>query len=157
MSIWVSQTIASQPLHHGFPRSQASRDQKGPESLSGTCISCSAPLYTYVPSRQTSSCTWMLLMMEASLSPKKNLLFLEGTSLDPLSFIQQILFKHLVCATHYIKNQGCSVWEKGSSLLCSWSFWTVGKENQGETTAGKKSLKSAGTEVQDVRRVRGAL
>ena len=89
-------------------------------------------------------------MMEASLSPKKNLLFLEGTSLDPLSFIQQILFKHLVCATHYIKNQGCNDWEKASS-------WTGGKENQGETTAGKKSLKFAGTEVQDVRKVRGAL
>ena len=33
---------------------------------------------------------------------------LEGTSLDPLSFIQQILFKHLVCAGLYMKNQVCS-------------------------------------------------
>ena len=28
MSMWVSQTIASQPLHQGFPRSQASWDQR---------------------------------------------------------------------------------------------------------------------------------
>ena len=90
VSVWVSQTITSQPLHHGFLRSQASWDQRWSESSPGTYISCLTPLYTYVPSRQTSSCTWMLLMMEASLSQMKHLLFLEGTSLDPLSFIQQI-------------------------------------------------------------------
>ena len=116
VSVWVSQTITSQPLHHGFLRSQASWDQRWSESSPGTYISCLTPLYTYVPSRQTSSCTWMLLMMEASLSQMKHLLFLEGTSLDPLSFIQQILFKHLLCARHYMKIQGCSDWVKASSL-----------------------------------------
>ena len=154
MSMWVSQTIASQPLHYGFPRSQASWDQRWPESSSGTCISCLTPLYTYVPSRQTSSCTWMLLMMEASLSPKKHLLFLVGTSLDPLSFIQQILFKHLVCAGLYMKNQGCSDWVKASSLpaLMELMNWWERKPRRNDCRK-KKSLKDAGTEVQ----VRGAL
>ena len=149
MSMWVSQTIASQPLHYGFPRSQASWDQRWPESSSGTCISCLTPLYTYVPSRQTSSCTWMLLMMEASLSPKKHLLFLVGTSLDPLSFIQQILFKHLVCAGLYIKNQGCSDWVKASSLpaLMELMNWWERKPRRNDCRK-KKSLKDAGTEVQ---------